>query len=289
MWYQAHDPKLAEERRVTRASMATWRTATDDCCYAESLWHSGTDLTGIYQQPAGPNNICFKGFSYVEWPTFLHQPDAPTEQRWLMLNGDWVSDRKGGIYIAHSPDGLHWKYPNGEPLIFGESDTWNCIVWNPERKVFMIYMRGWHCAAVNWPTLGKGNPRRRVAYSESKELKTWSEPQVILTPDELETNDFYAFQVFRYGNDYRGQLWIYDDDVEETIEIELAWSHDGIHWSRLPDRPKFLQRGPGAGRLPDQPRRNRVVVGDDLLFIILSFHLHGAAWSTISSTVIAPN
>ena len=82
-----------------------------------------------------------------------------------------------------------------------------------------------------------------MAYSESKDLKTWSEPKVILTPDEFDTNDFYAFQVFRYADYYLGQLWIYDDDVGETIEIELAWSHDGIHWSRLPDRPKFLQRG----------------------------------------------
>src|SRR5207248_2756818 len=140
--------------------------------------------------------------------------------------------------------------------------------WNPERQVFMLYMRGWHCAAVNWPVLGKGNPRRRVNYSESKDLKHWTEPQQILTPDELDTNDFYGLQVFRYADYFLGQLWIYDDDVEESIEIELIWSRDGIHWSRHPDRPRFLPRGDDYMVIPAQ---EPVVVGDEM-FVYYTSH-----------------
>jgi hypothetical protein len=117
----------------------------------------------------------------------------------------------------------------------------------------MLYMRAWHSAAIGWVTdwVGGGgsksshskNTRRRIAYAESSDLKTWSEPQIILTPDELDTNDFYSLQVFRYEDIFLGQLWIYDDDERETIDIELAWSRDGIHWQRHPQRPKYIPTG----------------------------------------------
>jgi len=280
MWYQAHDPKLQEER--VKLGKSKYGNVGEPqpiyCCYAESPdgVHWNRPNLGIY----GDTNIVFKGFSYVAGNTFIHRPDAPKNERYIMVNCEWYSDMQGGIYVAYSPDGLHWKYPSEKPLIHGESDTWNCIVWNPERRVFMLYMRGWHCAAVNWPVLGKGNPRRRVSYSESKDLKTWSEPQQILTPDELDTNDFYGFQVFRYADYWLGQLWIYDDDRDETIEIELAWSRDGIHWTRLPERQKFLTRG-RPGEMDGYmviPAQEPVVVGDDL-YVYYTGHPnpHGAA------------
>lgn len=270
MWYQAHDPILEEERRKLGKSKYgnVGEPQPIYCCYSESSdgIHWNRPPLGIYPDDRGPTNICFKGHSYAAGNTIVHRPDAPADERWLMVNCDWQSEMMGGIYIARSTDGLHWKYMNPDPLVFGESDTWNCLVWNPDRKVFMLYMRGWHCAAVNWPAVGKGNPRRRVSYSESRDLKTWTEPQVICTPDELDTNDFYGFQVFRYGDMFLAWLWIYDDDVMETIEIELAWSRDGIHWSRLPDRPKFLARGhPGEpGDYMLIPAQEPVVVDENL-------------------------
>lgn len=281
MWYQAHDPKLHEER--VKLGKSKYGNVGEPqpiyCCYAESAdgVHWQRPNLGIY----GDTNIVFKGFSYVAGNTFI-----PKDGRWLMVNCEWESDMKGGIYIAESMDGLRWKYINSEPIVFGESDCWNSIVWNPDRQVYMLYLRGWHCAAVNWPLLGKGNPRRRVNYSESRDLKTWSEPQQILTPDELDTNDYYGLQVFRYADAWLGQLWIYDDDVEETIEIELAWSQDGIHWSRLPDRQKFLRRGrPGEqdGYMVI-PAQEPVIVGDEM-FVYYTGHPnpHGAADANANS------
>ncbi len=292
MWYQAHDPKVQEER--TKLGRSKYGNVGEPqpiyLCYSES--HDGVTWNrpglGIYKHKGEDTNICFKGFSYVAGNTFIFRPDAPAEERYLMINCEWATDQKGGIYIARSPDGIHWKYPDDEPLIFGESDTWNSLVYNPERKVFMVYMRGWHCAAVNWPVLKKGNPRRRVAYSESRDLKTWSEPQVILTPDELDTNDFYGFQVFKYANYYIGQLWIYDEDDRDTMEVELAWSQDGILWSRLPERPRFLQVGrdgePDAGMVI--PAQEPVVMGDELHFYSVGHRApHNASDDPGSSSV----
>lgn len=266
MWYQVHDYKIEAERKALGTS--THGNVGEPqplfTCFAQSndgvRWERPT--LDVYP----PTNICFKGHSYSGGNTIMFQPEAPADRRYLLVNCDWKTEMEGGIYIAASADGIHWRYINEKPLVFGESDTWNCLVYNAERGVYMLYMRGWHCAAVAWPQMGKDNARRRVAYSESRDLVTWSEPQVILTPDELDTNDFYGLQVFRYADYYLGYLWIYDDDERDTIEIELVWSHDGIRWSRLPHRPAFIPRGrPGD---PDGymiiPAQEPVVVGDNI-------------------------
>ena len=270
MWYQIHNPKLEEERKALGNSPHgnVGEPQPIYCCYVESedgvSWQRPN--LGIFPENGGKNNICFKGHSYAAGNTFVYQPKAAPDLRYLMVNCDWKSVSEGGIYIAASPDGIHWNYINEEPLIFGESDTWNCLVYNPEREVFMLYMRAWHSAAIGWEPIDKGNTRRRVSYSESKDLKTWSEPQIILAPDELDTNDFYGLQVFRHADYWLGYLWIYDDDDRDTIEIELIYSQDGVQWSRLPEREKFLQIG-----TPASPQSHMIVpaqaplpVGDEL-------------------------
>ncbi|MCM8822720.1 MAG: hypothetical protein NC831_07940 [Candidatus Omnitrophica bacterium] len=178
----------------------------------------------------------------------------------------------GGIYIAKSHDGLHWNYNDTKPVIHGESDCNNACVYNLEKGVYMLYMRGWHTAAAGWNN-GKGNQRRRITYSESRDLKNWSEPQVIMSPDELDTNDFYGISVFRYANAYIGMLWVFDDDMYETIDIELCWSRDGIRWERHPERPKFIEteeKGKMGGYMVF-PGQEPVIYGDNL-YIYVNAH-----------------
>ena len=255
MWYQEHDIHVENERKALNNSPHGNVGAPQPIylCYAESTDGLKWDRPAldIFKHKDGrATNIVFKGHSYSAGNTFVYQPDAPPDRRYLLVNCDWQSTQSGGIYIAASPDGLRWSYINDKPLIHGESDTWNCLVWNAQRKVYMLYMRAWHSAAWGWTqdalpgkhNVGpwKGNPRRRVSYSESSDLLSWSEPQIIYSPDELDTNDFYGMQVFRYEDYFLGMLWLYDDDQWETIDVELAWSHDGIRWQRHPQRPKFL-------------------------------------------------
>jgi hypothetical protein len=239
-----------------------------------------------WERPAlgifGDTNICFKGYSGINSNTILLRPEAPPAERYALVNCEWRSMEVGGIYIAYSPDGIHWAYPpDAKPLIHGESDCNNGCVFNPDKNVYMLYMRGWHTAAVGWikewvggpgvPTGPHGkNSRRRVTYAESPDLKTWSEPQVIATPDELDTNDFYGICAFRYANAYLGMLWIYDDDEMGTIDIELAWSRDGIRWDRHPQRPKFIGTGEKGeiGGYMVIPAQEPVAVGDALYFYV---------------------
>ena len=240
MWYIGYDHNAKKIRKSLGKSMYgnLGEPQTFFLCYAESKNGINWNKPELDVYPG--TNICFKGYSDVVNSTILYRPNAQEDKRYILVNRDWYSDQVGGIYIAYSSDGIHWKYTDTKPVIHGESDCNNACVYNPEKNVYMFYMRGWHTAAVGWEN-GKGNQRRRITYSESVNLKQWSEPQVIVSPDELDTNDFYGISVFRYANAYLGMLWVFDDDMFETIDVELCWSRDGIKWERHPERPKFIE------------------------------------------------
>ncbi len=161
--------------------------------------------------------------------------------------------------IAFSDDGIHFKDQRENPVIKGRSDADNNVVYNPERDVFMQYRR----PSVN------AHEIRRIAYCESKDLVSWTQPLVVLDPDELDPPMLYGLMVTRYQGVYLGTLEMYYDAVglfnggrralnlpqkqaffkdgrvekEFHVDIQLAWSRDGILWQRHPARPIFLPNG----------------------------------------------
>ena len=147
-------------------------------------------------------------------------------------------------FLAFSDDGYIWKVPEDRnPLFSGRCDCQQPIVWNPERKVFMYYRR----ATVNAQEI------RRIAYTESSDLVSWTQPRLIIGPDELDTIYLYGMPVSRYQNIYLGllqNLYAHADyenispPKSSQIDIHLAWSPDGFSWERHPERPVFIPTGP---------------------------------------------
>src|ERR1051325_4881642 len=92
MWYQAHDHNVAAERkRLGKTKNGNvGEPQPIYCCYSESAdgirWQRPN--LGIY----GETNIVFKGFSEVAGNTFIHRPDAPKEERYIMVNNEWCSE-----------------------------------------------------------------------------------------------------------------------------------------------------------------------------------------------------
>ena len=142
-------------------------------------------------------------------------------------------------YIAFSDDGLHWTDQAENPVFRGRSDTQNNIIYHPGRDVFLHYRR----ATVN------GHECRRMAFSESKDLISWTQPQNILLPDELDPPMHYGMPVSVYQGLCLGFLQNFYFDEEQELEkelkidIQLAWSRDGRIWERHPERPVFLPTG----------------------------------------------
>jgi hypothetical protein len=138
-----------------------------------------------------------------------------------------------GVCLAFSNDGVNWVEHQRNPIEPRHSDTHNCIVWDPHRKVWLVHIR--------LPVNAGGN-NRRIATMESADLETWSRAQSVLLPDEEDFPEFYSMPVFRRGNLFFGLLQIYERPIGR-IEVELVFSPDGYRWHRVPPRELFLERG----------------------------------------------
>ncbi len=148
-------------------------------------------------------------------------------------------------HLAFSEDGIHWTDAPENPILRGRADGQNCIVYNADRDVFMMYRRA-------TPNAGE---IRRIAYLESNNLLSWTQPQCAIDHDELDPTFHYAMPVTRYHGVYLGFLWclhqavhpernVLGDGKDFITDTQLAWSRDGITWQRHPRRPAFLEESP---------------------------------------------
>ena len=148
------------------------------------------------------------------------------------------------LRLAFSDDGVHWRDQKENPIFRGQSDTANNVCYNPDRDVLMYFRR---------PPIHAGEIRR-IAYSESKDLVSWSQPQHAIVPDELDPYSLYCMPVVRYQGVYFGFLHMFylrpplrREGVTEKklkLDVQLAWSRDGKRWERHPQRPLFIETGP---------------------------------------------
>lgn len=92
------------------------------------------------------------------------------------------------------------------------------------------------------PLTGAWHTKRVIAWAESADWRNWHNEQIVLTHDEYDrpdTNIQYLF-VSQYGGYYLGFLTVHDE--RGIFEQQLAFSHDGINWSR-PWRESFIGIG----------------------------------------------
>ncbi len=256
-----HDP-TSGKFRLWACSWDTKRTKEDLSIF--QTYYESDDLRrwtapalGIVDYDGSrANNVinAKKGFTYEAVSVIEVPPRLRARGRFAMLCSVARNPPAPGtthgmeVRIMWSDDGLRWKDQPENPVIRGRTDTHNNIVYNPERDVFMMYRR---------PSVNAGQIRR-VAYSESKDLITWMQPETILFPDEADTATmFYSLVVVPYQGMYLGFLqnfYLYMDDPSyngpvrngpksHELDIELVWSRDGRHWERHPRRPIFLETG----------------------------------------------
>jgi len=162
------------------------------------------------------------------------------------------------MWIAFSPDGIHWSNYEDNPVVNIHSDTSHYVVRDPRTNRYMAY--------------GRFGFARTVALVESDDFIHWSRPEQILEPDEHEpagpfpATQFYGMTVDLYEGMYVGGLWIYREGTDGKIDTELASSRDGIHWNRVGDRQTFLPVSPegtwGDGMV--RPAANYIRRGEEI-------------------------
>ncbi len=174
------------------------------------------------------------------------QPN-PTDVEQNRLPRIAQATNKDGRCLAYSPDCIHWTEDEANPITKGGSDGGIPICWNPMTKRWYCFCRPKVMVYDNDAAqLRIGGRRRRMALMTSPDLRQWTFPRTLLYPDELDVTPMCLdmWMVFRHGSHFVALQSILDQRKDGTAEVQIASSADGVHWTRLPHRPVFFERGP---------------------------------------------
>ena len=145
-------------------------------------------------------------------------------------------------FLYTSPDGIDWTPHLDRRWMEGlDSDTGNNLFYNPVTGRYQIICR-------------TGGLDRRVAVTESTDLREFGPRRVILQPDPLDPPlfQFYGLKAFWYEDIFIGLLWdnfipnvepVVDQNLRGgvkmcgTVDGSLAYSYDGLYWLRGPRTP----------------------------------------------------
>lgn len=166
-------------------------------CYAESLdgihWVK-PDLGLFACNGSKHNNIIWMGPKLDNFTPFKDSnPDCPPSERYKATSAGGLR----GLFAFKSADGVHWSHISDRPIITqGTFDTQNDAFWDPVRKHYWCYIRGFHDQSGNlFANTASGT--RDIRVSTSKDFRTWTEPRLLKfvdSPDEA----LYTSQIEPY-------------------------------------------------------------------------------------------
>lgn len=208
-------------------------------CYAESA--DGVHFTrpnlGLYEfQGSKENNIVYIGVEAHNFAPFLDSnPNAKPDERYKAVGG-----LESRLFAFGSPDGIHWKKLQPEPVMTqGAFDSLNVVFWDSKAKLYRCYSRSW--------TGGDYTGIRGVQHCTSPDLLHWEDPEVnryrTADGDEPPLEHFYtsatipcpgaphhylAFPM-RFVPDRITPSPIADPGVSDAVFLS---SRDGRNWDR---------------------------------------------------------
>ncbi len=198
------------------------------------------------------NNILYDLHS----PSVLLDGTDPDPSRRYKMLGTF----RGNYYAAHSADGLRWTDYARNPVLTS-SDTIT-LARDPRSGDYLAYHKR--------PATVRGFPRRVVWLARSPDMQTWSEPELVFAPDEIddawtsapeERTEVYNMSVYPHAGGFIGLPTIFrvtrqlpreqvapgQSPVDGPIDVELATSPDGRAWHRPSRRAVMIPRGaPGT-------------------------------------------
>ena len=160
---------------------------------------------------------------------FFDPHDADDARRYKMLYDVGL----GQLRVRFSADGFHWSEPQ-TPAGFTPftGDTHNNAFWDERLGKYVAITRFY---------LGE----RLVARSESRDFLNWEPPRLALRSLLVEgrARQLYCMPAFPYGSGYLGFLMVYNVGTDRTVDCELAWSPDSLHWRRVLPGTPLIPRG----------------------------------------------
>jgi hypothetical protein len=215
--------------RGSNFNLETQEDGPQVVCYAESRdgIHWVRPELGIHEfNGTKNNNIVWKEIGAHNFTPFKDtNPLCRPDERYKALGSE-----KERLYAFKSPDGIHWKLLQGEPILSkGAFDSQNLSFWDSLRKKYLEYHRGWR------------NDIRDIMVSFSEDFRNWTEPQWLdwgkMPPEHLYTNAITPY--FRAPHILLGfpkrfvpERKIGTHIVGGVSDGLFMSSRDGLHWRR---------------------------------------------------------
>ncbi len=236
MWYECYD-------------VEGWPTTNDTSfCYADSAdgIHWKKPALGLFDyHDSKDNNILFRqigaegAHSRVHGAGVFKDPNAPPEARYKAVSQGMFTASNPPYRVAGmcSPDGLHWTRQSS-PICDLFADSQYSAFWDGSIGQYVLYGR----------VSGHG---RALGRSTSAVFDRFAPLEPVLQTDDQDPpgTDLYNPAAFKYPDADRVYLMfpsLYRHD-SDTLDIHLAVSRDGIHWT-WPERGKpFIALGPAGG------------------------------------------
>lgn len=265
-WYT--DWKLPTQ---LRPEDTTTGDSTFHVLYAESedgvTWHKPE--FDIFPVDGKPTNIVLP-YAYNLAPVVdIHEPD-PDKRYKAMYTSYKPADSRGGdidaVGVLTSPDGIHWTAADETATLGGGQARLDDVIimhYEPTSRMFVMTTRHYdmyaiaretsnptmdHFMPVTYPADWRRMNRRRIWQALSADGVHWSQPYLILSPEDgLDDLDetFYGLGRYPVGNITIGLLnvlW----QVPNTFGVRLVYSRDGHTWEHLNKRQPFISpRGQG--------------------------------------------
>ncbi|MBM3740887.1 MAG: hypothetical protein FJW39_34510 [Acidobacteria bacterium] len=190
------------------------------------------------------------------WSVVKH-PDPPSAS-YSYVALAVVQDHRRGAHIAHSPDGIHWwceespfwQTPH-DIAGFGD-DCLMQLLHDGARRKWIVYRR--IIPEFSERMIGSASDRERkpvdrynraYAFAESNDLREWTNHRFILAmdPDDPPDTELYQFSCHKFGHLWAGYMSVFHLR-DQSIDIQLATSRDGIAFTRVCRGEPFIPSGP---------------------------------------------
>ena len=205
------------------------------------------------------NNYMLGDMLNFAYTIILDPSDAPARRFKMIFLVDSQEQRWAEQHIplnlAYSADGIHWQRPlHVNPILRGITDGGWGLIYDPERRKYQLYTR----RAPNIP--------RDISLYESYDLVNWQDRGRVLVPgDELDPPELFNFQGMtpffyedfclallntQYSLPECETYEVFHDPPADwpagtlgKVDVQLAYSRDGMRWSRPDDRSPIVPTG----------------------------------------------
>lgn len=189
-------------------------------------------------------------------------PVAADSERYKAIG---ISNHMGGTRIVGlvSPDGIHWKNLQPEPIIVGpEGDTYfdshNIAFWDAAHGCYVAYLRGWRGGI------------RCIRRGVSTDFRHWSELEYIdvgdSPPEHLYKNAATPYYrrpdiSLMFPKRFLPERKVDPHHLHQGLsDIVFMHSRDGVHWDR-----RFMEAFIRPGRDPNNWHDRAIEVGSGLV------------------------